>query len=136
MALAYESRGRTIDGRIMNNDRDIIVHGRIVLPPGDRPKRAARVVARIEDVSRADAPARTIADQVQEGVVLPQAEDKPLRFRIEVPADSMDARSHYSVRVHIDVAGTGTVTRGDFVSTKSHPVLLEQEETTVEVRPV
>jgi hypothetical protein len=119
--ITHEARGRTIDWRIMNDDPDIVVHGQIVFPPGDRPRRVARVVARVEDVSRADAPARTIADQLQEGVVL---------------ADSIDPRGHYAVRVHVDVAGTGNVTRGDFVSTKSYPALLEQEETTVEVRPI
>jgi uncharacterized lipoprotein YbaY len=120
----------------MSDHRDIVLQGQIMFPSGDRPNEAARVVARVEDVSRADAPAITVAEQVQERVALPQREDESLSFAIRIPTSSIDPRRRYTVRVHVDVTGTGSTTRGDFVSTRSYPVLPEQGETAVEVRRV
>jgi hypothetical protein len=48
----------------------------------------------------------------------------------------MDLRSRYTVRVHVDVTGTASVTRGDFVSTVSYPVSSDQDEMEVAVRRV
>jgi putative lipoprotein len=111
----------------MTDDREILLKGRIVFPAEDRPAEAARVVARVEDASRADAPARTVAQQVQERVAIPQAESESLSFAISYPA-SADPPGGYRVRVHVDVTGTSTVTPGDFVSTISYPVPSEQDE--------
>jgi uncharacterized lipoprotein YbaY len=120
----------------MNGGRDIVLTGQIVFPPGDRPRQAARVVARVEDVSQADAPATTIAEHVQEAVALPLGQSESLPFTIRVPPSSMDPQSRYTVRVHVDVTGTASVTRGDFVSTVSYPVSSDQDEIEVAVRRV
>lgn len=120
----------------MGDGRDIVLTGQIVFPLGERPKEAARVVARVEDVTRADAPAATIAEHVQERVAVPQGEDQSLPFTIRIPMRSMDPRRQYTVRVHVDVTGTASVSRGDFVSTISHPVSTEQRDIAVEVRRV
>jgi uncharacterized lipoprotein YbaY len=120
----------------MSDGRDLVLTGQIVFPPGHRPRQAARVVARVQDVSRADAPATTIAEHVQEQVVLPLGQSEPLPFTIRVPTRSMDPRSRYTVRVHVDVTGTASVTRGDFVSTVSYPVSSDQDEIEVAVQRV
>jgi uncharacterized lipoprotein YbaY len=114
----------------------MLLTGRIVFPSGDRPEEASRVVARVEEVSRADAPAVTIAEQVQEHVVLPRDESGSLPFAIDLPATSIDPRLRYSVRVHVDVSGTASVTSDDFVSTASYPVEFGPGELAVEVRRV
>jgi uncharacterized lipoprotein YbaY len=119
----------------MTDDREIVLRGKIVFPPGDRPAEAERVVASIEDVSHADAPAELIARHVQEKVTVPQDEKASLLFAIGYPA-SVDPRSRYAVRVHVDVTGTETVTPGDFVSTVSYPVSPEPGEVTVRVQRV
>jgi uncharacterized lipoprotein YbaY len=119
----------------MTDHREFLLKGEIVFPPGDRPAQAARVVARIEDVSRADAPAKIVARHVQEKVVIPQGEKESLSFAIKYPA-SVDPGSRYAVRVHVDVSGTETVTSGDFVSTVSYPVTSEQGDMTVRVQRV
>ena len=119
----------------MTDRREILLKGRIVFPPGDRPAEAARVVARLEDTSRADAPATTIAQHVQERVTLPQGESESLPFAIKYSA-SADPHSRYAVRIHVDVTGTTTVTPDDFVSTASYPTSPEQGEMVVKVQRV
>ena len=66
----------------MGDGPGMTVTGRIVFPAGERPGEAARVVARIEDVTRADAPATTIAEHVEQRVRLPQGEGRSLPFSI------------------------------------------------------
>lgn len=97
------------------------VTGRIVLPDSAVPSKSARVIVQIEDVSRADAPSLVIAEQALENVKLSPGHVIP--FVVTVPVGVLDPHNHYSVRTHIDVSGSGTVDRGDFVSTQSHPVL-------------
>lgn len=80
------------------------------LPPG------AVVRVRVEDVSLADAPARTVAERV---VPAASATSGPVRLTV----GDIDPRARYAVRVHVDVQGSGTVTPGDLVSTAAHPVL-------------
>lgn len=114
----------------------MLLTGRIVFPAGDRPEEASRVVARVEEVSRADAPAVIVAEQVQEHVALPRDERGSLPFAIELHSTAIDPRLRYSVRVHVDVSGTASVTSDDFISTASYPVELDTGELAVEVRRV
>ena len=114
----------------------MLLRGRIVFPPGERPDQAARVVARVEEVSLADAPAATVAEQVREHVALPRGESFSLPFEIPIDPGSIDPGHRYSVRVHVDVTGTSTVTSDDFVSTAAHPLTFESGGMAVDVRRV
>ncbi|MEO7442978.1 MAG: YbaY family lipoprotein [Acidimicrobiales bacterium] len=105
--------------------QSVQVVGRIVLPSADtgrRPPRAAVVTVSVEDTSRADAASTVIAEQRLTDVDLTAADDG-LTFVVEVPASLVDRQARYSVRVHVDIGGTGEVSEGDFVSTRSHPAL-------------
>jgi putative lipoprotein len=97
------------------------VQGEIVLPHTDVPSESADLVVQVEDVSRADVPSVVIADQRQSGV--PLRSGAILRFAVEVPDDLVDERDSYSIRVHIDLTGSGEVEAGDLISTRSYPVL-------------
>jgi putative lipoprotein len=97
------------------------VQGEIVLPDTDIPSESANLVVQVEDVSRADAPSVVVADQRQPGVPLRSGATLP--FAVEVPEEIVDERDSYSVRVHIDVTGSGEVESGDLISTQSYPVL-------------
>lgn len=97
------------------------VQGEIILPGNDLPAETADVIVQVEDVSRADAPSVVIAEQRQSGVSLRGGAVLP--FVVEVPAERVDERNSYSVRVHVDVSTPGEVNVGDLVSTQSHPVL-------------
>ncbi|MGH8587077.1 MAG: YbaY family lipoprotein [Gammaproteobacteria bacterium] len=108
------------------------VRGEIVLPTSELPAKPVDVVIQVEDVSRADAPSTVISQQRQEGVSLRPGGVLP--FAVEVPADLVDERRSYSLRVHIDVSGSGEVETGDLVSTESYPVLTRGHGTQSRVR--
>ncbi|GLY04566.1 hypothetical protein Acsp01_49450 [Actinoplanes sp. NBRC 101535] len=93
------------------------MRGRILFPAGARPARVARVTARVEEVSRADAPAVVIAETVREGLALD--DEAEIEFEIRLP---QGVGGRQTVRVHVDVSGSGGVTVGDYVSTASHPI--------------
>jgi len=123
----------------VSDPKDVVIKGRVVFPPGSRPRVAARLVVRVEDVSIADMPSVTVAQRVLDQVRLPSAEGDSLPFEIPVPKTVLDPKRRYSVRVHADVSGTGTITTGDFVSTRSYPVQVEQSGEpgpTVQMQPV
>jgi putative lipoprotein len=97
------------------------VRGEISLPGTALPAEAAVVIVQVEDVSRADAPSTVVGEQRLERVELHPGNVIP--FEVEVDADALDEGARYSVRIHIDVAGSGEVDAGDLVSTQSYPVL-------------
>jgi putative lipoprotein len=97
------------------------VRGEIILPSADLPSEPADLIVRVEDVSRADAPSVVIAEQRQSDISLRGGAVLP--FLVEVPAELVDEHHDYSVRVHVDVSGSGEVNVDDLVSTQSYPVL-------------
>jgi len=97
------------------------VQGEIVLPGSRVPEKSASVVVQIEDVSRADQSSKVIGEQRMQDV--PLKSGRVLPFRIEVSPGDIDERKTYSLRVHVDVTGSGEVELGDLVSTRSYPVL-------------
>lgn len=82
----------------------------------------ATVYVRLEDVSRVDAAARIVAEQVVGDVSHAPASVVSIPFAVSA-AEVVDERTTYVVRVHVDVDRDRRVGRGDFVSTESHPVL-------------
>jgi uncharacterized lipoprotein YbaY len=114
---------------------DRTVRGEIVLPEGEPGERAARLVVQIEDVSRMDAPSQVIAQQEIDDVPL---DGTSVEFEVPVPAGLIDERADYSVRVHVDVSGSGEVEQGDMITTQSYPVLTHAapETARIEVRRI
>jgi uncharacterized lipoprotein YbaY len=97
----------------------LLVKGTIIFDDDDEPPAGATVYVRLEDVSRADAPATVVAEEViREARPGPQA--GWLAFTLH--GGPLDPRRRYGVRVHVDVDGDGAVGVGDYVSTASHPV--------------
>jgi uncharacterized lipoprotein YbaY len=90
----------TIGSAILRRVEQVVVSGRvtyrqrIALPPG------AVVVVSVLDVSRADAPAQTVA--VQRIEVEHQV---PIPFSLSVDADRLDPRHRYAVAARIEVEG-------------------------------
>jgi putative lipoprotein len=97
------------------------VSGEIILPGADLPAEAACLLVQVEDVSRADAPSIVVSEQRQYGVSLHGGAVLP--FVVKVPEELVGEKRSYSVRVHVDVSGSGEVEVGDLVSTQSYPVL-------------
>ena len=81
----------------------------------------ATVTVRLEDVSRADAPARLVAEEMLLGVShQPGSRAGPI---VELRAPTVDDRASYAVRAHVDVDQDGQVSLGDYVSVENYPVL-------------
>jgi uncharacterized lipoprotein YbaY len=104
----------------MNENGVLRIRGSVVLPQGI-PAHSAVVVVQVEDVSRADAPSKVIAEIRRTGVQMASGAEVP--FTVDVPAEQIDDKHAYSVRVHIDFSGSGNVSIGDLVSTQSYPIL-------------
>ena len=75
------------------------------------------VYVRLEEVTRADAPATRVAEAVLSGVHLGRG---PGSIPFELHNVATSPGGHYSVRVHVDVDRDGKISRGDYVSTQSH----------------
>jgi heat shock protein HslJ/uncharacterized lipoprotein YbaY len=109
----------------------VTVTGTIVFPDDVTAGPPATVHVRIEDVSRADAPATVLAEVTLEAVDVPPAAGEAVTFAI--PVDTYDPRLRYAVRVHVDRDGDGRVSSGDLVSTTHVPVLTHDGGTEVTV---
>jgi uncharacterized lipoprotein YbaY len=102
------------------------------MPAAGVPSQAVPVVVQVEDISRADAPAPVVGEQRQSAASLRPGAVLP--FAVEVPAERIDERNRYSVRVHVDVGGTGEVKKGDLVSTETYPVLTRAHGSQVDIK--
>lgn len=112
-----------------------VVEGEIRFPPGAPTFVGATVRVRLLDVTRADAPSRTVAE-----LTIPHVSHSggPRGIAFALAAKGVDPRAHYIVQVHVDVNGDGRVSRGDFITTESYPVLTfgHPNRVIARVRPV
>ena len=113
-----------------------VVTGEVVLPNAELPAKAARLVVRVEDVSRADAPSEVIGQARLSDVSLTPGATLP--FSVEIPASQIDDRRMYSVSAHVDVSGSGEVEVGDLITMQSYPVLARNDgdQVKLNVKPV
>lgn len=94
------------------------IHLSVRLPPGTPPPPAdGRVRVSVEDVTRADAPARALAREAFAPRMLSDGVLGPFELAAELPPGP-----DYALRVHVDCSGDGQVVPGDLVSTVRHPV--------------
>ena len=105
-----------------------VLTGTVVLP--ELPAGAAATPVRItlEDVSLQDAPSVQLA-LAQAPVPLARA----LTFALCADLSGVDARAFLDVRAHVDHDGDGAISRGDGLSTRSHPVITRGYPSTVTV---
>ena len=96
-----------------------IVRGRIVLDEGDQSLEGATLHVVLEEVSRADAPAREVGRVDLAGAVL--SASAPIGFTLAVP--KLDPNARYEVRAHLDRSGSRAFSAGDQITTQSYPVL-------------
>jgi uncharacterized lipoprotein YbaY len=98
---------------------DPLVSGEIIFTSDAHGFRDATVYVRLEEVSRTDAAARIVAEQVLRGVAYEQGRPLPFEIRGGAPGGAS-----YRVRVHVDIDGDGQVSSGDYISVESYPVTL------------
>lgn len=90
----------------------------VITMPLDAPSTTALVRVQLRDVTYADAESVVVAQLLHPGaVILPGG-----RYPFELEAPESARTTSLSLRCHIDLAGTGAMTKGDLVSTQSVPV--------------
>jgi len=109
-----------------------LVSGEIVLGGDVRAFSGATVYVRLEDVSRADAAATLIAEQVLRDVSHRARRADRLAFQLQ--GKPPDRKASCSVRVHVDVDGDGQISLGDYISMESYPVRTQGNPPNVSMR--
>jgi uncharacterized lipoprotein YbaY len=109
-----------------------LVSGSIILGAEVGSFDGVTVYVRLEDVSRADAAAALIAEQTLEGVSHRAGDKDSLDFALYGPPPAEGA--DYNVSAHVDLDGDGEVSRGDYVTVESYPVLTRGAPARVRVR--
>jgi hypothetical protein len=90
---------------------------------------------RLLDVSRADASATLVAEEVIPAVSMRSVDDR-LGFILDVPG--LDPRATYTVEAHLDADGSGEVSVGDYRTMEHIPVTAATLDAavTVPLRPI
>lgn len=96
------------------------VRGEIYFGEGGEAFSGATAYVRLEEVSRADAPSRIVAEQIIHPVNWRPGQSTMFTFALSGPAP--DGHARYIVSVHLDLNGDGQVSRGDFITMESYPV--------------
>lgn len=112
------------------------VRGQVVLPDVELAGQTADFIIQVEDVSRADAPSTVVGEQRIPRLALKSGMSLP--FTIEIPAERIIPNHNYSVRVHVDMSGSGKIEPADLITMQSYPVLTQGygNEVKVSVRQV
>lgn len=112
-----------------------VIEGDILFEDLQSPFSGATVHVRLEDVSLADAPSKVLSEVVLHDVSV-NVKSFSVPFSIRIPA--LDERSMYSLMVHVDVSGSGTVTKGDYLTMENYPVPLPpgRGRVRIRIRPV
>jgi uncharacterized lipoprotein YbaY len=100
---------------------DAVVQGEVQFPEDTPAFSDGTIRVSLLDVTRADAPARTVAEQRIANVCHPGGPGEGVSFVLRV--SGVNARARYEVRAHVDLDGDGRVSPGDYISTQSYPVL-------------
>ena len=98
-----------------------LVEGRITFEKVAPPVTGATMYVRLERITAADIASEAVAEYVERDVALDPKTSSDLSFAIA--GNLPDPRASYAVRVHIDIDGDGEVSKGDFISMQSYPVI-------------
>lgn len=108
------------------------VAGTVELEAGAPPFEGATVRVKLRDVTMADKPAQTVAEQVIDGVSH-RATTGRIPFELHATTGLAPDRK-YLVEAHVDLNGSGEIEPGDFITMTSHPVAPGPEPTRVDVQ--
>jgi len=96
----------------------------------DAAPRPGSLRIKVEDVSRADAAARIVAELV---IPLEQAPAAGATVPFSFTVSEINDSARYCVRAHIDCDNSGQIDAGDLISTQSYPVLTQGNRDNVDI---
>lgn len=113
-----------------------VVKGEITFAGKPELPASAKMYVRLRNTSLADAASMVVAEQVIEHVARFLSKGEKVAFVLE--PGSVDERASYIVSVWVDVDGDGKISKGDYISMQSYPVLTYgyPNEVTIEVKEV
>lgn len=83
----------------------------------------ATIYLKVEDVSLQDVGSRLITEKSIDGISVDENTVEPIPYMLSYP--ELDERMTYSLSVHIDIDGDGTLSSGDYYSPWNNPVPTE-----------
>lgn len=98
-----------------------LVKGKITFEEVALPFTGATMYVRLERITAADIASKVIAQYVERDVAFHPKTFGGLSFAIV--GNPPDPQASYAVRVLIDIDGDGAVSKGDFISMQSYPVI-------------
>ena len=98
-----------------------LVKGKITFEEAAASFTGATMYVRLEKITAADIASEAVADYVEKNVAFDPKTSTDLSFAIA--GNPPDPRASYAVRAHIDIDGDGAVSKGDFISMQSYPVI-------------
>jgi len=99
------------------------LHGMIIFDEPVQSFSDVTVYLKVEDVSLQDVASVTVAESSIDNVSLDADAPEPVTYTISYP--ELDERMMYSLPVHVDVDGDGSLSGGDYYSTWHNPVPTE-----------
>lgn len=115
-----------------SNSSRQVVRGEIVFEDDAAAFSGATLYVTLEDVTYADSKAVIVGKIVKENVAYDPAAPQPLTF--ELPVEVHERNALYNIRAHFDLDGDGQISRGDYLSTQSYPVITKGHPLEVSVR--
>jgi uncharacterized protein (DUF2141 family) len=99
----------------------LLLSGEIVFDEDSPSFEKASVHIYLEDTTLADASAKVVLHHILENITADMVQNKRIPFALNgtIP----DTQADYAVRVLVDVDGDGKISRNDYISTVSYPVL-------------
>ncbi|MBN1148526.1 MAG: hypothetical protein JXA78_14805 [Anaerolineales bacterium] len=100
---------------------EALVRGEIVFDPPPLDLAGAKAFIRLEQTSLADMPSQVICEQILCDLAAKMVEGRKLPFAMY--GSLVNPRERYTLSVHIDLQGDGSIRAGDYINMQSYPVL-------------
>jgi len=98
----------------------LVVEGIIHLAGVSSSTPNATVYVQIVEVSLADAPSNVVAEEVIPDFQIDM--DNLAEIRFSILTSNLNRRANYDLIAHVDINGSGEITKGDYLTMESFPV--------------
>ena len=115
----------------MTPQEEIFVTGTIRLKAINKPFTNGILHVTLSDSSKMDVAAQIVAKQTIHFISSAILKAAPLPFSFQLK--EVDPRASYTVSVHIDVNSSGEISKGDYLTIQSYPVLTYGYPTEVDI---